>query len=274
MTTLAPIQQQLRSRLVPVWQQYSSQFRAGNIAMFHMGRCGSTVLGNLLNQHQKVYWDGEIFERHHGHWKSEPKSMYKAGQTPLDILQKRMIIAGSRFYGLEIKPSHLDAGQIMVSDFINQLDTLGFRHFIVLIRRNFLRSLVSNQVMYGVTGQTHQHKSQGAQLHRIVLDPEKVRYCGHSQSLLEHLHDHVYHCKVLDVLLESRHYLKLYYEDMLMDDPRVGYERLCRFIKVAPQPCEVKLSRTNPFSLQDQLLNFDQVQTYLKGTDFEWMLYA
>ena len=30
--------------------------------MFHPGRCGSTVLGNLLNQHPSIEWDGEIYE--------------------------------------------------------------------------------------------------------------------------------------------------------------------------------------------------------------------
>ncbi|MGF1479266.1 MAG: hypothetical protein ACFB4I_07215 [Cyanophyceae cyanobacterium] len=32
------------------------------IFMWHHGRCGSTVLGKLLDQHPDINWRGEIFE--------------------------------------------------------------------------------------------------------------------------------------------------------------------------------------------------------------------
>ncbi|PJF28066.1 MAG: hypothetical protein CUN53_01670 [Phototrophicales bacterium] len=37
--------------------------RLGIVAMLHLGRTGSTVLGDLLNQHPKILWDSEIYYR-------------------------------------------------------------------------------------------------------------------------------------------------------------------------------------------------------------------
>jgi len=32
------------------------------VAMFHIGRSGSSVLADMLNQYPNVHWDGEIYE--------------------------------------------------------------------------------------------------------------------------------------------------------------------------------------------------------------------
>ena len=40
-----------------------SNFSKGKIAMFHIGRSGSTVVANLLNNHPKILWDGEIYHK-------------------------------------------------------------------------------------------------------------------------------------------------------------------------------------------------------------------
>ena len=29
--------------------------------MFHIGRCGSTVVSELLNQHSKIHWESELY---------------------------------------------------------------------------------------------------------------------------------------------------------------------------------------------------------------------
>ena len=43
-------------------------YRKEQIAMFHMGRCDSSVLGNMLNAHSKVFWDSEIFVKYMKYW--------------------------------------------------------------------------------------------------------------------------------------------------------------------------------------------------------------
>ena len=34
-----------------------------NVCIFHNGRCGSTVVGNLLGKHNKIHWDGQIYAK-------------------------------------------------------------------------------------------------------------------------------------------------------------------------------------------------------------------
>ena len=41
---------------------FSKPKQSKNIAMFHAGRSGSTVLGDLLNQNPQIFWDSEIFQ--------------------------------------------------------------------------------------------------------------------------------------------------------------------------------------------------------------------
>jgi hypothetical protein len=46
------------------------RMRPGNVMMFHAGRSGSTVLGDLLGQHPRVFWDSEIFQTSSERWLS------------------------------------------------------------------------------------------------------------------------------------------------------------------------------------------------------------
>ena len=42
--------------------------RKGNIFMLHIGRVGSTVLADLLNQHSQIHWDGEFYPKQHKYY--------------------------------------------------------------------------------------------------------------------------------------------------------------------------------------------------------------
>lgn len=47
---------------VPPLLRRGGEEPATRVAMFHMGRCGSTVLGEMLGAQGEVFWAGEIFE--------------------------------------------------------------------------------------------------------------------------------------------------------------------------------------------------------------------
>ena len=40
--------------------QILKHFRPGNIVMYHLGRCGSRVLGSMLSRTNNIYWSGPI----------------------------------------------------------------------------------------------------------------------------------------------------------------------------------------------------------------------
>jgi len=66
--------------------------------MFHTGRCGSTVLAGMLNDHSRIYWHGETFQQFVKNKKNKEKE--KLVEQVLDWSCHREI---SRIYGFETK---------------------------------------------------------------------------------------------------------------------------------------------------------------------------
>ena len=239
-------------------------FRPGNIVMFHIGRCGSQVLGSLLEQHPKILWEGEIYRQ----FKPE---LYLFSE-PISYLRSRMIRAGNNFYGFEflfLESQHIKAlnnFKINFSDYLNKLEKLGFTHFIILERKNYLRVRVSGLIA-AQTKRYHQGKHQKPSLTKIKLD------VNNTSSLLGWLYEIHRSYQQLESLLDGKKVLRLTYEDDIKANPREAYQRICEFINVDSQPVALRLGRTNPFKLNDMIINFAEVEQALLKTPFEWMLY-
>jgi Sulfotransferase domain len=240
-----------------IWRLPLSNFRPGNIIMFHMGRCGSSVLGDLLNQHSKVYWDGEIYCQYIRNWRKQRQetpniSTVNLKPEALQLLKDRMIMAGSNFYGCEVN----------------------FNKFIVLIRRNFLRSIISNRVMHETpVKQTHIRSEDKTQIKKVVIDVNSIGYNGYKKNLYEHLEEHESNYKNLSILLANKQVLQLSYEDHISENPKSSYHEVCHFLDIKPKDNFVRLRKTNPFKISEMIINFGEVEKYLCETQFEWMLY-
>ena len=53
-----------RSLLQIKGRPFSSK-RPGVVVMLHIGRCGSTVLANMLDQNPNIFWDGKTARKAH-----------------------------------------------------------------------------------------------------------------------------------------------------------------------------------------------------------------
>jgi hypothetical protein len=242
--------------------------------MFHIGRSGSTVLADLLNQHQKVYWNGEIYAKTFEHWE---RKGFVIGVDPLPVdftrlLRKKMIGAGEKIYGFEVKFFHLKLINVELTDYIESLHEFGFNHFIVLKRKNYLRKIVSSVIAHQKS-QFHQSYHEKANLTRIKLDVDNIQIDFETKPLLAYLQN--YHEKfcLLEQLLEGRNSLQLTYEDDIASDPLVSYKRVCDFLQVSYKDVLIRYGKTNPFELSEIIINFEEVERRLCGTSFEWMLY-
>lgn len=248
-----------------------SRYRRGNVAMFHIGRCGSSVVGNLLDQHPKIYWDGEIYHRF---LKSPPKESgsgtYRKPIDPLEYVRKRMTLAGERFYGCEVKFYHLDLLDSELAEYVKELENLGFGHFIILERKNYLRKVVSS-IIAKKTSRFHQPSHRKAALNRIVLDPSDVCIDSDSKPLLDYLQTYQDRFRTLKGLLSHREALHLTYEDHVCLAPIVAYHQVCNFLNINRHEVVVRYGRSNPFKLSKMIINYDEVKCSLKGTSFEWM---
>jgi hypothetical protein len=262
-----------------VWQLPLSNFRPGNIVMFHMGRCGSTVLGDLLKQHSKIYWDGEMYSTYIRNWRKQKQEAPDTSTVNLEpeafqLLKDRMVMAGSRFYGCEVKFHHIKEANIEIPDYIEYISHLKFNKFIVLTRRNFLRSIISNKIMYEMpVKKTHMRSDDKAQIKKTTIDISDTGYNGYRKNLYDHLEEHENNYKNLDILLENKQVLRLSYEDDISEDPKYSYHKVCHFLDIKPKDSLVRLGKTNPFKISEMLINFNEVEEYLCRTKFEWMLY-
>ncbi|MEA5466103.1 hypothetical protein [Leptothoe sp. PORK10 BA2] len=254
----------------------------GSIAMFHIGRSGSTVLGNLLNQNPNVFWDGEVY---HTYVDWGGQKALKKGQNPsidpVKLLQVQKIKARRRYYGFEVKFYHLDRTNISLPDYVQQISEQGISHFIILKRKNYLRKIVSSYVSFDkkksrlrtIYESDHHPADTKAKLHQINLNVNSFTIDGSRKSLLDHLEYYQQSFQKLDTELVNKKVLRLTYEEHIAQGPINGYHQACDFLGISRHPVTVQYGKTNPFKLSEIVENFSEVEKTLNNTEFEWMLY-
>lgn len=249
-----------------------SPFRKGSIATFHVGRCGSTVLGGLLGQHPRIYWDSEVYYKQ---WALD--GFRSSGFDSARFIRQQMWKARTRYYGFEFKilqDQHLAIIGMDLPAYTAQLIAEGVTHFIVLERRNYLKRMAS-QYVGSKTGIRQIERGSGPAVTPVRLD---VASCGFGEMqnpkpLIDCLVEIDQAYRSLETLLAGRNVLRLTYEaDILEHGPEVAYRKVCEFVGLEPVAVQVRNRRTNPFPLSEMLENFDEVAAVLRDTPFAWML--
>jgi len=247
--------------------------RRGHVVMIHVGRSGSTVLGNLLNQHRQIAWDGEIYQRIFDEREFADQSLPPITNVDaVSYVTKRARSVFGRYYGFEVKFYHLRVLGTQLAPYLDALDErFPNARFIVLERKNTLRMVVST-LAARATGVWHLGPGPGARRNRLRLDVDAVFVNRTHSGLVEILREFERDFSDLAGLLEKRPSLHLTYEEDVMDDPRRAYAKVCRHLDLPPGEARVQFSRTNPYPLTELIENFDEVASALSGTGFEWML--
>jgi LPS sulfotransferase NodH len=250
--------------------------------MFHIGRSGSTVLADLLNQHSKIVWDGELFHSPGLRTIKEITQRTGAGHrwcrsrffpdAPYSYIGSQMIKAGFKSYGFETKFYHLSMNNINLADYINRLQCMGFSKFIVLKRRNYLRKVVSS-LIGRQKSQFHQPIGDEPSLSQIALKVDALEIDDGIRPLIERFEEWDYYFAQLDNSLFGEEVLKLTYEEDIFYDPYAAYLKVCSFLDFPSEEVSVRYGKTNPYPLKAILLNFNEVVKTLQNTRYEWMLY-
>lgn len=241
------------------------------VTTFHIGRSGSTVLGDLLNQHSAVRWLGEIYE-----WPEYRDSTAPAGSGSelTRRLRARLPDVHKPVAGVEAKFFHLHDHHIALEDFLDELRHeagSGMRcRFIMLRRKNYLRKIVSS---LAARQRTQWFSRPGGQLKPVHLEinPERVCIDGDTQPLIDYLQDWDAQFAQLDAALMNEGALPLTYEDDIEQDPRVAYRKVCAWLGLPPEAPEVRYARTTAGPLTDIVTTMDAVRTALSGTVYAWM---
>jgi hypothetical protein len=251
--------------------------------MFHIGRSGSTVLSDLLRQHWQVFWDGEVLDGHYGlaleersraglDWRSRWNSSIYYPDDLFGYLRSRMSLAGfRRCYGIEIKFFHLAFNNLELCQFLEGARHLGFSHFIVLERQNWLRKVVSSLVAHRKNA-FHQAATSRAERLKVKLDIQRISIDSDAKPLIAYFDDWSRKFAALRQLVSDDRTLELSYERDIEGNPITAYLKCCEFLKIEPFSPEVRLGKTNPFPLDEIVENWDEVRAALEGTTYEWML--
>ncbi len=268
----------------PALSQGIRHFSAhGNFAIFHVGRSGSRLLADLLDQHSAIHCDREIFNAFYGEAEAE---MSKRGfrteyrwntsayfpHDPLGYVRSRLCEAGPRaWYCCEVKFYHVVRNGLTVPGFVNDLEGMGFDRFVVLERRNTLRKIVSSAIGH-LDNRFHAAANSQASATRIELDVDRIEIDSDSKPLIAYLEDYADRMDELRVTLADKRALWLSYEGDLQHDPSQGYRRVCDFLGLEGESPSVRTRRTNPQPLSEIVTNWEDVRRTLTGTRFESML--
>jgi LPS sulfotransferase NodH len=155
-------------------------------------------------------------------------------------------------------------------DYIGALSKLGFKKFIILRRRNYLKRAMSATVGFQ-TGIWHQKKDKKADPIKVNIDINNFRIGNTSKHLLQHFRDLDQHYLELNSILKENSLLNLIYEDDIQDNPIAAYNKICDFLKIEPFPVKIKHKKTNPFKMSEVIQNLDEVKNALRNTKYEWM---
>jgi hypothetical protein len=245
--------------------------RHGNVAMFHTGRSGSSVLANMIGQHPDFKWDREVIA-------SVQKKKYSElvmTSNLFKIIEIRKARQRCKYYGFEtkaLKDYHLNQNwfNMDLTEYVKTLRNMDFKYFIVLKRRNYLRRAVSQNVGFHLK-KWHATEEVTSPT-KVSLDLHNFRLGYGSKPLLESFQEMDNYFEELDNLLHDEHKINLTYEKDILPDPNIAYRKICEFLEIPVLQPQIRYKRSNPFPLSDMILNFGEVVDYLRGTQYEWMI--
>ena len=243
------------------------------VAMLHIGRCGSTVLANMLKQNPAIYWDGKTARKAH--------EIYGESVVGLDIdrwFKAQFRISGSRFYGFEfkiLKDQYVTIFDKSVPDFLETCRSIGVTHFILLYRNNTLNQAIShysgiNNKVWHITSNSGKPASSSS----FSIDFEHVTTgSGSGLPLPEYLRD-IENTKLeIREMLQDEKMLELDYEgDILEQGPMLAYQKICDFLQVPAGDVYVQNKKVLARSPSKTVENYGDAVKALTGTEFEWML--
>jgi LPS sulfotransferase NodH len=245
----------------------------GNVLMLHNGRSGSTLLGDLMDQHPAVFWDGETLEKKLHRTESRLgvgfANLY--GSFDLDdgiseIEQRMRWRSAGRIFGTELQDYHVEIMKTDIESYLLRLRKLGFERF-VFLERNYLRKIASHLV---ATKRDRFHVNQG-----IKLQPQPVRinvsrvYIGHRfTTLIDAMRQYRDFFQRAEAALNGAQILKLSYEQHIQNGPQLAVEELCHFLGLSPHHPKINFGKTTDLPLEKVIENFEEVVDYIAGTEF------
>lgn len=243
--------------------------KKGNVVIWHIGRCGSTVLSSVLNQHPNINCLGEVF--------NPLMDVKESGEDIPDIdsfFSNLVNNEPSKSRIIEVKfleSQHLTIYNQKLSDLILKLKEIGYDKYVVLERKNYLKRMISHCVAQE-TKIYHIEKNKTPELHKIHINTQAIKVGKETRSLLEWFSIFSSSYSNLRSNLTGEPNIELQYENDIQLDVKKAYHKVCSFINTEGSTIEIPYARTNPFKMKDVVINFSEVEELLIRNGYSWML--
>ena len=249
------------------------------VVNWHLGRCGSSVLGSLLDQHPDVGYGNEIFSPYMPRRRTD-QVLPSIEQVVAD--SRSRLIGDVHFFEVKYLPAQ-NIGlypALNVADWLQTFRSLGYESHILLRRRNGLRRMVSH-VRAAESGiYVASVQSQDPQLSpKVTLPLEGIRHGFEVRSLLGWLQEYERGWQQMQALFDQCarvnsdfRWFSLTYEDDLAQSPLDGYQRVCAFLGLSSFEPNLRYRKLNPGLLPELIANWDEICALLTTTPFAWML--
>jgi hypothetical protein len=244
-----------------------SPWTPSGVFFFHQGRCGSTVVARLLNQHPKLSALGEIFEQPYQESQLPTKTENMLRARRAQAFPNRVIVEAKFF-----ECQHLALLGQNISEFVDCIQRSGYKRFILLNRNNYLKKVVSGKIGRERGGKFHYKKNEEVPDARIHIDVRSVVLLGKTAPIVDLFEYMDEQYEKLRIALKGEDVLELTYEEDILDDPRVAYSKVCHWLGIENVPVKIDLRRTNVVEIDKVVRNWGEVSSALAGTRYAWMV--
>ena len=248
------------------------------IITWHQGRCGSSVLGNLLNQHQNIQSANEIFSRY------MPR---RRGNAPIpnieDVLTNHIEHTQKPILNIEIK--YLRSQNISlyqkneIEYWFSKTSEFGFNKHILIHRRNGLRRILSH-LMAQRTGIYVQKEEKLSTTERAFnMNCLNIQEGTESRGLLEWL-DH-YEESYLEMRQALRKWcraqkiqepLEIIFEESIESNPIIAYKAVCDWLVEKQENPQLYFKRINPEPFSQLIKNWNEIKKLVEASKHAWMV--
>jgi hypothetical protein len=235
------------------------------LVMIHPGRCGSTVLGGMLNQHPAIRWDREIFTE-------LPRNL-----IPIDddgtilwrpYIRPLMKRCKKPTLGIEIKVQQIVKQQIFGKDLEEALTRLAEAfdfQLVLLTRKNHVERWLSG----AIARETSRFQNREGEVAPDTTLPLPAEIIDHSYGLkkmeVNAWLDEVERMdEVFVAAVERRGGLILRYEDDILEGPARAYGQVLDFVGLYPEKSEPLYIKADRRPLSARLSNFEELAQILR----------
>lgn len=235
------------------------------LVMIHPGRCGSTVLGNMLHRHSSIRWDREVFTR----LKRNPIPIDDDGNVVwrdyMSFMIERCKLPN---LGIDIKVRHIVKQKIFGEDVKEAMAALTAAfdfEFIFLVRQNHLERWLSTAVVQETSRFQYREGEVAPQIDLPL--PEVIKDRAYNVDALP-VNDWLDHVQAIDAELlqiaTQRNGLVLSYEEDILHDPRIACRRVLDFAGLEHEDVQPLFVKTDWRPLSKRLSNFSDLKRMLR----------